>query len=65
MSLKAKSINCVLDAYVNNIQKDYERFVEKNGPSNIYDDKQLKLLKSHETAIKIATSLKTQFENWY
>ena len=43
LSLKAKSINEIKyniiivfqDAYVNNIQKDYERFIEKNGPSNI------------------------------
>ena len=71
--MKAKSINQIkyasiiefLDAYVNNIQNDYERFKERNGPTNIYDDKQLKLLKSHETAVKIATSLKTQFDNWY
>ena len=61
--MKAKSINKntysdiikFLDAYVNNSQKDYERFIERNGPTNIYDDKQLKLLKSYETAVKNAT----------
>ena len=34
-------------------------------PSNIYDDKQLKLLINYENNVKNATSLKTQFENWY
>ena len=69
--LKAKSINetkykgiiTFLDAYVNNIQNDCDRFKERNGPSNIYDDKQLKLLQKNESAVKIATSLKTQFDN--
>jgi hypothetical protein len=36
-----------------------------NGPSNIYDDKQLKLLVNYENNVKNATSLKTQFENWF
>ena len=39
--MKAKSINQIkyasiiefLDAYVNNIQNDYERFKERNGPT--------------------------------
>ena len=54
ISLKAKFINKnaysniieFLAAYVNNTQKDYEKFIEINGATNIYDDKQLKLLKS-------------------
>ncbi len=70
ISLKAKSINEIkynrlitfLDACVNNIQSDCERFKERNGPSNIYDDKQLKLLQKHETAVKIATSLEIKFD---
>ena len=76
ISLKAKSINQIkyaniiefLDAYVNNIQSDYDRFIEKNGPFNTfnsYDDKQLILLKRHLNALKNASSLKAQFENWY
>ena len=73
ISLKAKSINenkydhsiKFLDAYVNNNQNDLNKFKEKNGLSDIYDDKQLKLLKYYEEAVKNATSLKTQFENWY
>ena len=32
----------------NNIQNDCDRFKERNGPSNIYDDKKLKLLQKHE-----------------
>jgi hypothetical protein len=48
ISLKAKSINQVkyaniiefLDAYVNNIQNDFERFKAKNGSVDTYDDKQ-------------------------
>ena len=31
-----------LDAYVNNNQNS-DKFKERNGPSNIYDDKQFKL----------------------
>ena len=31
----------------------------------IKSDKQLKLLERYENAVKNATSLKTQFENWY
>jgi hypothetical protein len=54
-----------LDAYVNSIQNNLDRFKERNGPANIYDDKQLILLTFHETAVEIATSLKTQFDNWY
>jgi hypothetical protein len=73
ISLKAKAINQVkyaniiefLDAYVNNIQNDYERFKLKNGSIDTYDDKQLKILYRHETSLKIASSLKAQFENWY
>ena len=73
ISLKAKSINenkynhiiKFLDAYVNNNQNDLDKFKERNGPSNIYDDKQLKLLSNYENNVKNATSLKTQFENWY
>ena len=73
ISLKAKSINenkynhiiKFLDAYVNNNQNDLDKFKERNGPSNIYDDKQLKLLVNYENNVKNATSLKTQFENWY
>jgi hypothetical protein len=57
ISLKAKSINenkyshiiKFLDAHVNNNQ-------EINGPSNIYDDKQLKLLSNYENNVKNATS---------
>ncbi len=73
ISLKAKSINQLkyagiiefLDAYVNNIQNDLDRFKERNGPTNIYDDKQIKLLKNHEIAVVRATSLKAHFDNWY
>jgi hypothetical protein len=73
ISLKAKSINQAkyaniiefLDAYVNNIQNDYDRFKTKNGSIDTYDEKQLKLLNKHETSLKIASSLKSQFENWY
>jgi hypothetical protein len=54
ISLKAKSLNenkynhiiKFLDAYVYNNQNDLDKFKERNGPSNIYDDKQLKLLES-------------------
>ena len=46
-------------------RNDCDRFKERNGPSNIYDDKQLKLLHKHESAVKIATSLKTQLDNWF
>ena len=42
-----------------------DKFKERNGPSDIYDDKQLKLLVNYENNVKNATSLKTQFENWY
>jgi hypothetical protein len=73
ISLKAKSINEnkynniieLSDAYVNNNQNDLDKFKERNGPSNIYDDKQLKLLVNYENNVKNATSLKTQLENWY
>ena len=62
ISLKAKSINEnkynniieFLDAYVNNNQKDLDKFKERNGPSNIYDDKQLKLLVNYENNVKNA-----------
>jgi len=73
ISLKAKSINenkyshiiKFLDAYVNNNQNDLDKFKERNGPSNIYDDKQLKLLANYESNVKNATTLKTQFDSWY
>jgi len=73
ISLKAKSINenkydhiiKFLDAYVSNNQKDLDNFKTKNGPSDIYDDKQLKSLERYENSVKNATSLKSQFENWY
>jgi len=73
ISLKAESINKIkyaniiefLDAYVNNIQNDLDRFKERNGTPEKYNDKQLKLLSRHENALKNATSLKTQFDNWY
>jgi len=73
ISLKAKSINKnkysniieFLDAYVNNNQKNLDKFKEKNGTPDKYNDKQLKLLNFQENAVKNATSLKTQFENWY
>jgi hypothetical protein len=53
ISLKAKSIDQIkyagiiefFYAYVNNIQNDLDRFKERNGPTNIYDDKRIKLLK--------------------
>ncbi len=32
-----------LTACVNNIQNDYDRFKERNGTSDTYDDRQLKL----------------------
>ncbi len=71
--MKAKSINenkynhiiYFLDAYVNNNQNDLDKFKEWNGPATNYDDKQLKLLVNYENNVKNATSLKTQFENWY
>jgi hypothetical protein len=71
ISLKAESINKIkyaniiefLDAYVNNIQNDLDRFKERNGTPEKYNDKQLKLLSRHENALKNATSLKTQFDN--
>ncbi len=53
----------VLDAYVNNNQYDLDIFKERNGPSNIYDDKQLNILVNHGNNVKNATSLKAQFEN--
>ncbi len=70
---KSKSINenkynyiiKYLDEYVNNNQNDLDKFKERIGPSNIYDDKPLKLLVNYENNVKNATSLKTQFENWY
>jgi hypothetical protein len=60
ISLKAKSINenkynhdfKILDVYVNNNQNDLDKFKERNGPSNIYDDKQLKLLVNYEKKCK-------------
>ncbi len=71
--MKAKSINenihnhiiKFLDAYVHNYQKNLDKFKERNGPTNIYDDKQLKLLLNYENNVKNATSLKTQFDSWY
>ncbi len=73
ISVKAKSINenkyCHIinfqDSYVNNKQNDLDKFKERNGPSNIYDDKQLKLLVNYEKNLKNDASSKTQFENWY
>ncbi len=38
---------------------------EGNGPSNVYDDKQLKSLAYYESLVKNATSLITQFNSWY
>ena len=46
-------------------ENDYDKFKTKNGSIDTYDEKQLKLLNRHETALKIALSLKSQFENWY
>ncbi len=59
ISLKAKSINenkysqiiTFLDAYVDNNQNDLDKFQERNEPSNIYDDKQLKLLVNYENKV--------------
>ena len=73
ISLKAKSLNQnkyaniieFLDAYVTNVQSDYDRFKDNNGPSDKYDDKKKKLSNYHESSVKKATSLKSQFENWY
>ncbi len=42
-----------ISAYVNNTQKDLDKFKERNGPSNIYDDKQLKLLVNDENNVKM------------
>ncbi len=53
----------VLDAFVNNNQYDLDIFKERNGPSNIYDDKQLNILVNHENNVKNATSLNALFEN--
>ncbi len=57
--MKAKSINEnkysqiieFLGAYVNNNQNDLDKFKERNCPSNIYDDKKLKLLVNHESNV--------------
>ena len=73
ISLKAKSLNQnkyaniieFLDAYVTNVQSDYDRFKDNNGPAEKYDDKQKKLSNYYESSVKKATSLKSQFENWY
>ncbi len=64
--MKGKSINenkynhiiKFLDAYDNNNQNDLDKLKERNGPSNIYDDKQLKLLVNYKNNVKNATSLK-------
>ena len=55
ISLKAKSLNQnkyaniieFLDAYVTNVQSDYDRFKDNNGPSDKYDDKKTWLVE-HE-----------------
>jgi hypothetical protein len=47
------------------IKNDLDNFKERKGPTNIYDDKQLKLLVNYENNVENVTSLKTQFENWY
>ncbi len=36
---------------------DHQNFKERNGSSNICDDKQLKLLQKHESAVKIWSDL--------
>jgi hypothetical protein len=62
--LKAKSIKehkyghiiKFLNAYVNNNQDDLDKFKEKNGPSNVYGSKQLKLSSNYENNVKNATS---------
>jgi hypothetical protein len=43
----------LLDAYVNNIQEDLDKFKERNGPSDIYDETQFKSLERYENADKI------------
>ena len=55
VNLQIKYANIIefLDAYVNNIRNDYERFKERNGPTNIYDDKQLKLLNVMKQQLKM------------
>jgi hypothetical protein len=73
ISLKAKSINenkynhinNFLDAYINNNRNDLDKFKERNGSSNIYDDKQdhlifmmIKILVNYENNVENATSLK-------
>ena len=45
--------------------KTAPKYVSRNGTPEKYNDKQLKLLSRHENALKNATSLKTQFDNWY
>ena len=54
-----------LNDYVNNTQSHFDTFKERNGPSEKYDDRQNKLMKYHESLVTKATSLKSQFENWY
>ncbi len=51
-----------LDAYVNNNQNHLVKFKVRIGPSNIYDDKPLKLLTYYEYNVKNATLLKTLFQ---
>ena len=73
VSLKAKSLNenkynhiiKFLEAYINNNQNDLDKFKLKNGAIETYNEKQLKLFKHYESAVKNATSLKSQFDNWY
>ncbi len=47
------------------ILKMIEINLRKNVRSKIYDDNQLNYYHTMKTQLKIAISLKTQFENWY
>ncbi len=60
--MKYAGITEFLDAYVTNIQNDLDRIKEQNGPSNIYDDKQTKLLKNHGITVVKATSLSSNLK---
>ena len=62
---KYSNIMEFLNDYVNNTLNDYEIFKERNGQPEKYDDRQIKLMKYHESLVTKATSLKSQFENWY
>ena len=55
----------MLDAYVNNIQEDLDKFKERNGPSDIYDETQFKSLERYEKAVEILHHSLFFFENWY